>query len=526
MKIQLITPISLILASTAFAVENINQDSIIFKDGGNLYGEFKGFTADGNINWSRKGAKNEQKYESGSISQLTINGGRPGENAPHTGYLSLVNGDKLPGEIVSIEGESIQLKTAYSGIVTIKKSAVRSFFPNPDGKAYLINGFGKNQKWETITYKYYASGTNSSNATRKDKWELHGPAFYSDPKKAGALVNKALNLPNDFVCKFRYAYQGKRSLDLAIHADLATPKVLKQKENTEKAKEKVIEAAENEIRPREGNAVRPPAGNAAQPPAQNAFRANVNSGIANTFGNCIHLQIGSYHQLSTSGVDAVTNQVFTRRLTSSVPRLYSPLTQQYVDVELQVSRTKRQIILRLDGKVSGEWNLAKDDYLSKGSKLAFFSQSSSNVGSMRVSNLSVTEWHGGSDPPLSLVNESKDMLLLTNETDRFAGSLEKIKEGKLYFKSPFFDLAIPQNKVKQVNFSTKSLTELEPQKNAFAFNFYQSASISGQVLPTSTASVIKVKTSYADEISIPFNKLRSIQLEEVSDLIESWSQKH
>jgi len=118
------------------------------------------------------------------------------------------------------------------------------------------------------------------------------------------------------------------------------------------------------------------------------------------------------------------------------------------------------------------------------------------------------------------------MLLLTNETDRFAGSLQKIKEGKLYFKSPFFDLAIPQSKVKQVNFSTKSLAELKPQKNAFAFNFYQSASISGQVLPTSTTSVIKVKTSYADEISIPFNKLRSIQLEEVSDLIESWSQKH
>lgn len=70
MKTSLTLSTIALLSNFAFAQGGINQDSIIFKDGGNFYGNFKGFTADGDISWNRKGNAKTQSFTTAEISKV------------------------------------------------------------------------------------------------------------------------------------------------------------------------------------------------------------------------------------------------------------------------------------------------------------------------------------------------------------------------------------------------------------------------------------------------------------------------
>jgi len=513
--ISVITVSSLLLTNSfADTPSTTNQDSIIFRDGGNLYGKFNGLAQNGDILWSRDGAENTQQFPSKEISQITINGGRPREIAPSGSYIELVNGNSLPGKLISLSDSTFKFETSYSDTLEISKEYVRAYHPSPDGETLLINGFDKNSGWVNSPLVFSLDvDQDSSNA---DQWELHGASWYGNSRDLGVLHNPEQILPDDFVIKFEYAYQGSPSLNIALHADMDTG-IEEQDEPDEKEGSSAKEDQEDK-------AVEDPDDDEVieENDENEAVRG---AGIANTFGNTLNLTVGpSYNQLSVCGVNKDSNTIFTSRQRSNVPKNYPQRVIPVIDVEIRVSKTRNRISLFLDEEHAGEWSINEDIYPKNGDKLCFFSQGGGD-GNIRISNLQISKWHGVLDNPKSMTHEDKDIVLLTNNTDRIASSKTNYEDNLLNVNTPYSSFKIPEKKIKSIFFSTNNLKEINDDYDSFQFHFFQRASVTGKPISTSEG-VLSIQTIHSGMVSVPIDQLRSISLEEVTGLIESWSNKH
>jgi len=126
---------------------------------------------------------------------------------------------------------------------------------------------------------------------------------------------------------------------------------------------------------------------------------------------------------------------------------------------------------------------------------------------------------------MSMVSEEKDIILLNNQTDRIASTLSSLNSSEGLFKTEYADFKIPINKIKTINFATELLEEIEEDGQKFAFDFYNQAYITGAPI-SSTEHTITLQTNHSGQVTIPIGEIRSITLQGVSSLIESWSNKH
>jgi len=220
--------------------------------------------------------------------------------------------------------------------------------------------------------------------------------------------------------------------------------------------------------------------------------------IVSEFGNCLNLVISqSRYLLYTAGIDEESGQLYYNKQDQSNPIYYRLAERSDIEVEIHVSRKKRSIELIINKKNAG-----------------------------RLSNLKIAEWHGVTDSPRSLVNQDNDIILLNNNTDRFAGKLDQIKDQNLFFTNDLFSLKIPTDSVKTVNFAKKDLSQSQPLENEVVIDFYNNSLIKGAIQPETTSDLVVIKTQYADRITIPKKHIRGVRLEEVSKLLESWNTKH
>jgi len=497
MKIlHLITPLVALIPLCLAQQEN-NPDSIIMKDGGLMYGYLGEFnTEDNSVSWLRKDADNPHFFKIKDVSQICINGSRPQDNAPHHSHIELINGDRIPGEIQSIGEEKIILKTEYSGLLTIDKTKVLSLYPAPDGEPVVINGFGAKHNWQKKDSEHIKFTRSKK---KYEPWQLHGASFYASNNDSGYIINPDLKLPEDFVCKFKYSYTDFPKLHLVLQADLKELPVKKDAEDQENV------AIPNHVIPDTGL-------------SKNA--------IVSEFGNCLNLVISqSRYLLYTAGIDEESGQLYYNKQDQSNPIYYRLAERSDIEVEIHVSRKKRSIELIINKKNAGKWLLSESDYPKNGNQLAFFIKPSNN-SSVRLSNLKIAEWHGVTDSPRSLVNQDNDIILLNNNTDRFAGKLDQIKDQNLFFTNDLFSLKIPTDSVKTVNFAKKDLSQSQPLENEVVIDFYNNSLIKGAIQPETTSDLVVIKTQYADRITIPKKHIRGVRLEEVSKLLESWNTKH
>ncbi|MFN7138179.1 MAG: hypothetical protein ACK4UN_02450 [Limisphaerales bacterium] len=165
------------------------------------------------------------------------------------------------------------------------------------------------------------------------------------------------------------------------------------------------------------------------------------------FGGFYSLQLGSHSAgLLTVKKDAPINYLW---------QMSSPLLSQknQAHVEIRADKTKNTIILMIDGVVVKQVT-DNDGFAGSGTALRFVHQ---GLGTLRLSNLRVTEWDGLFEEPYSNKGGAEELIRLRNG-DRVHGKIEKLENEKLVITTDGSKLEIPWHRIKQVEQAGKNLT--------------------------------------------------------------------
>jgi len=87
-------------ATTENATEIV--DHINFTNDDTLHGTFLGFTSTGKIIWKNDAADGNIGFDTNKVRKIVIHDGLEKHPFSHTSYLSLVNQDTIPAEIISM----------------------------------------------------------------------------------------------------------------------------------------------------------------------------------------------------------------------------------------------------------------------------------------------------------------------------------------------------------------------------------------------------------------------------------------
>ena len=185
------------------------------------------------------------------------------------------------------------------------------------------------------------------------------------------------------------------------------------------------------------------------------------------FGSCYTVLINSSYPRLTRNYFTDTGVAKQTHLSST--RGYASLPENgEAEIEIRFDRNKAIVMLFINGKYVSQWN-DTEGYLGEGHALGIYNPSSSNR--IKISDIVVSSWSGVTDSAASLENENRDIVLLTNGTDRFSGTLTSIKQGRAYLKTTYADSQIPLTELSEIVFKSATTTNLEDEKIAAKFEW-------------------------------------------------------
>jgi hypothetical protein len=182
--------------------------------------------------WERKDIDRPIKFSIPAIRQVVFKGSSGVVMEKETSFITLASGDRIPGEIVSLDENSLVIKSSIVGDVKIPRKHIKSLSPNPfDGELFYSGPYNSNG-WIILDYrKAEKKDQTEAEATKADKpktevteeknkssaWIHSGASFYSLDNRA--LVYPDANMPDIGRLKFKAEWKGRLNLTLALHSD-------------------------------------------------------------------------------------------------------------------------------------------------------------------------------------------------------------------------------------------------------------------------------------------------------------------
>jgi hypothetical protein len=119
------------------------DDLILFDNGDVMHGIFGGIQ-DGLL-WERKDIDRPIKFSIPAIRQVVFKGSSGVVMEKETSFITLASGDRIPGEIVSLDENSLVIKSSIVGDVKIPRKHIKSLSPNPfDGELFYSGPYNSN----------------------------------------------------------------------------------------------------------------------------------------------------------------------------------------------------------------------------------------------------------------------------------------------------------------------------------------------------------------------------------------------
>jgi hypothetical protein len=178
------------------------------------------------------------------------------------------------------------------------------------------------------------------------------------------------------------------------------------------------------------------------------------------FGGFYSLQINSY----SVNLLPVTQKDPLRPLGQAMVSSFSRGNRSHV--EIRADKLKHLIALLVDGLVVRQW-IDSEGFVGKGTGIRLVHQ---GQGSVRLSNLQVSEWDGQfEEPPTLSPGGGLDQVKLRNG-DKVEGNLQAIRDGKLAVVTAGVTRDVPLSQVKQIEFAAaKSGQSIRAMGNVRAF---------------------------------------------------------
>lgn len=481
-------------------------DLLNFQNNDTLHGEFKGLTSSGRVIWKNPEAEKNIAFSTENLRRLVINQGHLTKPFTHTGYVTLVNKDIIPGSISAITEKTVTLTTDYAGEISINRAHISSIEFSPLGDKVLYYGPFSKDDW--THHDFSVKKTNKSKkkeekaeeeANKDDKkaekeekkkeptWIFQSFSWKST-NKAGAITYNQ-DLPSCFRLTFaidavQYSYP-----NLILLADLKQPEPKEDKDGKANA------AA--------GGFVRHHNGNSAHFGTHLAFR--ISSGHPS-------LTFHGYDDEGNAYTDNIQGTNFNNTFNSG--RATSKKYDLRVDIESNL------IMMYSEKKLKAQWDIT--DYKKKliGKKFGFSMPYVHQNAPVIVRDIVLTNWNGVKDPAITLENEDRDIVMLANGTDRFAGQTLSINDGNLGFKNDYTELAIPTEQIQSLHLATKKSKKMEDRlEDEVTIRFYGNGRITGLLSKGENGS-IKLKTQSVGEITIKPEFITTLDFIDLSDAFD------
>ncbi|MEZ7920103.1 MAG: hypothetical protein QMC24_07230 [Akkermansiaceae bacterium] len=508
-------------------------DLLRFTNGDIMHGNFAGLK-DG-ILWNRPDIDEPIRFELKNLRQVVFDGGNNSPAQPKSPFVSLVNGDEIPGKIISLDEKALVIDSPLTGQISIPRDQLKTLNPNPFGGQLHYAGPFSSDQWVMIdTEKEEVTEPEEKKAEEKKEedeekpkpnpsWLYSGASLYSTNTRAVALDGK---LPDVGRLRFKIAWRNSFSSTVAFHADFKRPLPRKEVALEPEIDADAGKAEDQPIVPEEAKEPEPlkyqhlfdlKKGNAFQ--SLEWLPANTSSGHPQTYGSSYVFNFSSsYVNLWRCSFDE-DGKPSTKSLRNQ--RLPVNLGQSgEAEFDLRFDRTKNAIYLYVNGLYASQWN-DLDGYVAPGDGLAFAGNGNSRI---RVSDILITSWSGTPDGARSLEHEDRDIVLLTNGTDRFSGQITSIADGKATLKGPYADLTLPLDELSEIHFQRSGLADLQKIKwpddtGILLFNPIGRISL----VPTSSdKNHLSGKSPVLGDLKVKLDSAALLQFAETPDVLSDW----
>jgi hypothetical protein len=508
-------------------------DLLRFTNGDIMHGNFAGLK--GGILWNRPDIDEPIRFELKNLRQVVFDGGNNSPAQPKSPFVSLVNGDEIPGKIISLDEKALVIDSPLTGQISIPRDQLKTLNPNPFGGQLHYAGPFSSDQWVMIDAETEeVTEPEEKEAEEKKKedeekpkqnpsWLYSGASLYSTNTRAVALDGK---LPDVGRLRFKIAWRNSFSSTVAFHADFKRPLPRKEVALEPEIDADAGKAEDQPIVPEEAKEPEPlkyqhlfdlKKGNAFQ--SLEWLPANTSSGHPQTYGSSYVFNFSSsYVNLWRCSFDE-DGKPSTKSLRNQ--RLPVNLGQSgEAEFDLRFDRTKNAIYLYVNGLYASQWN-DLDGYVAPGDGLAFAGNGNSRI---RVSDILITSWSGTPDGARSLEHEDRDIVLLTNGTDRFSGQITSIADGKATLKGPYADLTLPLDELSEIHFQRSGLADLQKIKwpddtGILLFNPIGRISL----VPTSSdENHLSGKSPVLGDLKVKLDSAALLQFAETPDVLSDW----
>ena len=125
------------------------QDLLRFRNGDSLHGTFLGLN-DGLLSWSHSEASEPISLRTDKIRRLSLHGGRARKTLRSPSFVQLADGDRIPGTLVSLGSDRLELDTEFAGRVSIPREFVSQISPRPHGGHVQYIGPFSDGEWTVV----------------------------------------------------------------------------------------------------------------------------------------------------------------------------------------------------------------------------------------------------------------------------------------------------------------------------------------------------------------------------------------
>lgn len=506
-------------------------DLLRFTNGDRLHGTYLGIAAGNTLDWQAEGTTTKAAFDREKIRQVVLRTGRPERAQSSLSHVALVNGDRVPGEIVGLTEQELVLETSYAGTLRIPREQVAMMAPSPTGGKILYHGPFEGDEWKITALptpdltnhpgrvavrvipaggdvepdllveevKPEAPEDEEKAEEAPVEWTMAGAAWYWHGKSGGSSLSRTEGMTDQSVLKFELAWQNRLSFAIAFHTDFTQPEPPKPEEGAD--------------------------GENPQNQQGNLRRFNVNPGDVGSFpkifgtGYVLHMQ--QHHQVLFRSSFDENGQPQVERLQPATSSMGLGESGTAV-VELRCNRITGLISLYVNGEFSSQWaeGGAGDGYAGKGNGFGFAVVTERSP--VRISDILLAEWNGMPDSAKSLQVEDQDIVLLSNGTDRFSGTVTGMSDGMVDFKGRYGDFRFPLAEVAEVRFASDSLSPGdEAGEGEVGVRLYPLGKISGKPLAGDVES-IRLNSPILGEITVDLGAAVVLEFQPTDSFLDDW----
>lgn len=501
------------LLTLPLAAQQDSVDHLRFTNGDQLQGHFGGISDTGKIFWERPDIATPIELQQEKVRQIVLHGASPASPMANPCHVTLVNGDRIPGKVVAADENEYTIESTAAGVLTLPRDIIATVAPNPFGGRLLYAGPFEEKGWNIARGEntgevqdpfagnapLLPDPTNKKDANAKKEepkaaWVHAGTAWYS--RSGGDAITYDANMPDRSLLRFKLGWRSRPSFAVAFHADLAKPPAPK-KEGEEGDENRGSFGGPSQFTRLFGN----------------AYVLNFNPGY-------VRLQRTWYDEDGQPKITGVRVGSTSIRLPDTGEALF----------EIRADRKEGCIAVYIDGEFALQWYTAEENereeapseksYKAPGGAFGF--QVQGGASQVKISDIVVAEWNGMTDSARSMESEKQDIVLLTNGTDRFSGTVRGIQDGVVEIDSKYAGMKIPVAEVAEIRFAKSGRRKIEEAPAAeISVHLQPVGKISGKPVVAADGR-IELENRLAGKIDLDLAPAVVLEFQSSGGFLDAW----